>query len=233
MDLQPAYLLHRRAYRESSLLLEVFTQDDGRVGLVAKGARGRKSSNKSLLQPFHPLLISSRGRGELTTLTSVELQSRGCHLSGNRLVCGFYANELLMRLMVRNDPHPQLFSSYRDLILDLESLEDFDVSLRYFEKNLLDELGYGLNLDHDVQTGEGIKAKSLYRYVVEEGPVEILEKGAKSITVSGETLINLKNQNLTTESNCSEAKYLLRMVLSHYLGSVPLRSRELLIHKNK
>src|SRR5512138_566209 len=107
-SLQPAYLLHRRPYRETSLLIEAFTAGSGRIALIAKGARGGRKGNAAILQPFQPLLISWTQRGEVGTLTAVEPREQALALHGTTLFSGFYLNELLMRLLARNDPHPEL-----------------------------------------------------------------------------------------------------------------------------
>ncbi len=112
VSLQPAYVLHHRPYRDSSLLLEIFTPDHGRVGLVARGARSPKSRLYGVLQPFQPLLISWVGRGELATLSGAEANGPPQRLQGKSVISGFYINELLLRLLHRHDPHAALFDGY-------------------------------------------------------------------------------------------------------------------------
>ena len=116
---EPAYVLHNRSYRESSLLLETFTLNHGRVGLVARGARGQKSRWKGVLQPFRPLLIGWTRRGELATLTAAEQVAAPPPLRGEALFCGMYVNELMMRFLQRFDAHPGLFKQYRNLLGEL------------------------------------------------------------------------------------------------------------------
>ena len=152
--LQRAYVLHHHPYRDSSALVEIFSEHHGRVGLVARGVRGRRNPRQALLQPFTPLLLSWSGRGELMTLVDVEAEAPNAMLQGMVLMSGFYVNELLLRLLRRHDPHPQLFLYYDQLLQRLARLEgdnppELAIALRLFEKVLLDEIGYGLVLACD------------------------------------------------------------------------------------
>ena len=159
--LEPAYVLHHRPYRDSSLLLEMLTSGYGRVALIARGARRPKSHLHGLLQPFQPLFASWSMRGELGTLTAVEGRD-GAGPRGRTLISGFYMNELLMRLLHRHDPHPQLFAVYESALRGL-AVTGLPASaeqtvLRMYELTLLRELGYGLVLDHEIMGGESIRA---------------------------------------------------------------------------
>ena len=164
VQLQPAYLLHRKPFRDTSLLLEVFTREFGRIGLVARGARGPRSKLKGVLQPYQPLLLSWSGRGELPTLTSAESQAGALFLQGNALISGFYLNELLMRLLARHDPHTELFISYQTALQRLIMNDELDWTLRLFERDLLQQLGYGLLLTHEGQSGAEVEPDSRYCY---------------------------------------------------------------------
>jgi len=154
--LQPAYVLHQRAYRDTSAIVELFTPEHGRIGVVARGIKRPKSPWRGLLQPFQPLLVSWRGRGELKTLADVEAQGMALQLSSQPLVSGFYLNELLMRLVARFDAQLTLFGCYDASLRALAVVQD-DVALervlRYFERDLLAALGYALVLDCEVETG--------------------------------------------------------------------------------
>ena len=225
---QTAYLLHSRPYRETSLLLEVFTPDHGRVGLVARGARRPKSRIAGTLQPFNPLLVSWRGRGDLATLVSAETNGRPVILPGKRIISGLYLNELMMRLLHRHDPHTDLFSLYDGILRRLADTRSEQRELRLFEKRLLDELGYGLVLDHEVEQGEAIDPAMVYEYILEKGPVPLIwDDGNAVITIRGSSLLSLANEMLDDEQSLKEIKQLLRTALSLYLGSKPLNSRRL------
>jgi DNA repair protein RecO (recombination protein O) len=241
---QPAFVLHRRAYRETSLLLEVLTRAHGRLGLIAKGARRPRNPLASELKPFQPLLIGWSGRGELPVLTGAEPDGEPLDLVGEALYCGFYLNELLVRLLHRHDPHEQLFDDYRHTLVRLaavgaalwqlpaEQNSAYEQALRIFEKRLLAAIGYGLVLDRDVASGSPIEPESVYDYYPERGPILAAAAAADlagstpGVRVRGATLIALAREALDREA-LAEAKRLLRAVLARHLGPRPLRSREL------
>ncbi len=263
VQLQPAWLLHRRDYRNTSLLLDVFTRDFGRRGLVAKGARRARGGSGPLLQAFRPLLLSWSGRGELGTLTGIEpapiatapmttapsatapsatAPSATPHgpappaptpletatLQPGPLLCGFYLNELLIRLLARDDPHLALFAGYGKGIAALTALaakESPAPTLREFELTLLTELGYGLVLDHSVDDGQAIAADRLYHYVIDQGPLA-LAGADRGIPLQGSTLIGLQTGQLDAIGQ-RQARTLIRAALAPQLGDRPLRSRDL------
>jgi len=222
--LEPAFILHRRAYRESSLLLEVFTRDSGRLGLVARGGRGKRRDRATLLQPFGELLIGWSGRGELGTLTHAESGGGIPPLAGSGLFAGFYVNELLLRMLSRFDASPGLFGDYRAVLLALGE-GGLEVPLRIFEKRLLEQSGYGLQLFDEVDGGNPVDPDRRYAYLVEQGPCPETVHGGT--VVHGRTLLALANERLDDPTVLLEAKRLMRAVLDHHLGSRPLRSREL------
>ena len=220
--LHTAYILHRTPYRETSLLVEAFTAESGRVGLVARGARRRRGAGAPL-EPFIPLLLSWGGRGELGTLTSAEPRSGPQALPGRRVLSGFYLNELLLRLLQRHDPCPELFAAYEETLLRL-CTDDEAWTLRRFEIQLLEALGYGLNLVGTID-GEPVQSASRYCYHLERGPAPA--SGDGGLLVHGETLLTLASEGEPSVRTLVEAKRLLRAALALYLGDRPLRSREL------
>jgi DNA repair protein RecO (recombination protein O) len=227
VELEPAFVLHNRAYRESSLISEIFGRDSGRLGLVAKGARRPKSALRGMLQSFHPLLLSWSGSGELGLLTGAEPDGYVRPLAGKALFSGLYMNELLMRLMHRHDPHPELFQYYAGALQALADRQRSDEVLRIFEKHLLESTGYGLVLDHEVDNGEPIDGDCIYRYQIDRGPTTHESGDADGVRVSGETLLSLARESLESERVRIEAKRLMRVVLRRYLGDRPLATRSL------
>lgn len=225
--LQPAYALHSRRYRESSLIVEFITQDYGRVALTAKGALGTKHPRQQLLQPFSPLLLAWRGKGDLPILTSVEAARVLPQITGRTLYCGLYVNELVLKLTERNDPHSELFFAYsacmQDLIETKGNNADLEKTLRRFEVRLLNELGLGMLLDID-QQGLAIDPSAHYHYDFDAGPV-IARQDENS--VAGETLIALVSGEFSSQQQRLDARKLMRRVLDHHLGGRRLRSREL------
>lgn len=242
IQLQPAFVLHRRDFRNTSLLLDVFSARFGRLGLVAKGARRRSAPAGPLLQPFRPLLLSWSGRAELRTLTGVEAAAGPIALKRSGLLCGFYLNELLQRVLARDDPHLQLFDQYtgslQALAADSDSDADEATTLRHFELQLLQELGYGLVLDHCVDDGSPIAPHCRYRVDPESGPRKFDSRadaalegepgysGPPTPLLHGSTLLGLASGELDPQGQ-REARELLRAALRPLLGERPMHSRTL------
>ncbi|MGD8310305.1 MAG: DNA repair protein RecO, partial [Chromatiales bacterium] len=213
--LQPAYVLHRRAYSNTSLLLELFTLQGGRLPAIAKGARAGGRSGPGLLQPFAPMLAAWSGRGEVKTLRQFDQVGRPIRLQGRALYCGFYVNELVMRLLGRHDPCAGLFESYGRTLLGLAAGGDPEPALRRFELRLLEELGYGLQLMADAENGRPLDPARRYRYEIERGPVEV--GSAVDGAYAGETLLGLASGAHLRENAARESRRLMRSVLAHYL----------------
>jgi len=232
--LQPAYILHTRPYLESSLLLEAFSRDYGRTGLVARGARGSRSRWKGLLQPFRPLLLSWVRRGELGTVTAADQVASPPPAQGQALFCGLYANELLMRSLQRSDAHPELFEAYRQLLAELPAQVQPEPALRIFEKQILDALGFGMQLECEYETGSPVEAAAWYAYLPEHGLVR-RERNADGVggssnvhLISGEALLALQS-NRIEDRHTGELKRLMRRVLRHHLGDRPMASQSLFL----
>ncbi len=234
VDLQPAYVLHTRAYRDTSLIVEVIAADFGRLSLMARGARRRRRGGApgTILQPFIPLLISFSGRSEMKNLTGTEIAGTPPVMVGQRLFSALYLNELLMRLLHRHDPHPELFVAYADTLGVLASDVEVESTLRWFELNLLDELGYGFSLNIDGHTGCAVEPGADYCYQPDCGLVRYSPEfsgagpGRGPETYAGVQLLAMASGQLGGAAR-DTAKRLLRQVLANHLGPEPLRSREL------
>lgn len=224
---QPAFMLRATAYRESSLLLEVFSRNHGRLGLIAKGARRPAAGLRAVLIPFQPLLLGWTGRGELAILTDAETEAAAPLLDGRNLFCGYYLNELLVRLLHRHDPHERLFEVYGGCLGRLRAGTDPEAALRVFEKQLLKEIGYGLLLEREALHGDPIRPRTLYRYLPERGPVAAARDSEEGIPVHGASLLALADECFDDPQHRREVKQLLRALLARHLGERPLRSREL------
>ncbi len=216
------FILHRRPWRDTGLWLEVFSRDRGKVALLAKGARKGKPKSAAWLQSFQPLKIGWRGKGDLKTLTAVEPLSSLPVLSGKTLYCGFYLNELLAYLTYRYDPHPHLFHRYQETLRDFAKGGEMDRCLRLFEMDLLQEIGYGLILEHEVEYGNPIVPEASYRYEPDAGPC--LDSCGE---VHGMTLLALAKRRLEDPVVRKEAKLLLRQVIDYRLEGKSLKSRTL------
>jgi DNA repair protein RecO (recombination protein O) len=221
-----AFVLHRRDYGDTSLLVDVLARGLGRFPAIAKGARRGRSPTSALLQPFQPLWLGAVGRGEVRTLTRVEAAGRPFALLGRALPCGLYLNELLVRLLARNDPHDALFAFYHAALSEMGSGEDLDRTLRQFELRLLGELGYAPPLDLDAYGGLSMDPGRTY--VIDPGhPPRLAEEGDSETPVSGATLLALARGAPLNPVQRREARTLLRRLLQPHLGSKPLKSRQL------
>ncbi|MGH8145709.1 MAG: DNA repair protein RecO [Rhodanobacteraceae bacterium] len=219
---QPAYVLHARAWRETSLLLDVFSRDHGRVGLVAPGVRGARSRlPRSLLEPLQALRLDWGGRGELQTLMAVEPGGAVHALRGDALLSAMYVNELLVRLTARNDPHPALFERYDTLLRTLTQAPTLAWSLRCFERDLLDALGYAPQLETDVDTGAPIDPARVYEYLPEQGAVAAAEGGVR---VRGSALLALASGEPPDAEDLAALRRLMRALIGVHLGDRGLQS---------
>jgi DNA repair protein RecO (recombination protein O) len=213
------YVLHSYPYRETSLILQMWTEKHGRLALVAKGARRPKSASRSVLVPFQPLSLDWFGRGELRTLKTAEPASPATPLGGSSLLSAFYLNELLLKLTTRDDPHEGLFAAYDEAITSLRSItrqgprvaasvasepaaqavRDIEPVLRRFELRLLQELGYAVELTREARTHAPIEAERDYWYVAERGPIAapgLTTTGAGSEGVAPANAVRLRGQTL-------------------------------------
>lgn len=218
-----AYVLHTRPYLETSLLVEALTVEHGRVSLVARGAKRGKSKNSRILQPFIPLNISWFGSGELVTLTSVEALGPGYNLQGQDAICGLYINELLVKLLPKWDPCVVTFADYQKALSELHN--DNQVTLRRFEKALLTNMGYELQLTRDALSGEQLCAEKYYMYDPAIGPKQVV--ATHSGAIKGSSLLALAADQFVPEA-LVDLKRLMRIVLSVHLGNKKIVTRELL-----
>ena len=221
-DGREAFVLHTYPYRETSLIVEAFTRTFGRVSLLARGARRPRSPMRGVLLSFQPLLLSWFGKGELRTMARAEWVGGQPLLGGQALLCGFYLNELLLRLLPREDPHEALFAEYRLALQRLAAGDDSGSVLRTFEKSLLKELGYAMVLDRD-GAGADIDPSRTYRYDPERGPVEA---AAGEPLVSGRTLLDMARDDYSDPVTQQQSKTLMRALINHRLEHQPLRSRQ-------
>jgi DNA repair protein RecO (recombination protein O) len=251
-DVQPAFVLHSYPFRETSLVIEVFTQDFGRVALVARGARRPRSALRGVLLAFQPLLLSWAGKSELRTLHKAEWRGGLPQLKGTALLCGFYLNELMLKLLPRDDPHEQLYQTYYRTLHALCNGGEHAVTLRRFEQQMLKELGYALPLERDVASDEAIQAEATYEFVIGRGPVRsgcytgsthsterILSESIPShrsngivagnrLELAGQTLLDMARDDYSNPVTMQQSKALMRVLINHYLGSQVLNTRQLL-----
>ncbi|MFC5580176.1 DNA repair protein RecO [Rhodanobacter terrae] len=223
IEQQPAYVLHARPYRETSLLLECLTRDHGRLGVVARGVRGERARlRRAQLEPFQPLAMDLLLRGEMATLTAIEAVGTPLRLPGDAGLAGLYLNELVVRLTERQDPFPLLFDAYAQTLARLAAGESLAWSLRRFERDLLEAIGYGLQLQHDSATGEVLVPEAPYRYAVEQGAVRCAPGSAHALR--GSDLLALEQDAMPDNAGLKALRDMMREVIRFHLGGGELRA---------
>ncbi len=224
---EPAWLLHHRPFRDSSQILDILSRDHGRLALVAKGSRGAKSKLRGILRPFLPLQISWVIRSDLGTLTGAEMDGAPLSLTGDALLSGYYVNELILKLLHRHDPQPEIFSVYGATVERLATNQDVALYLRQFEIEFLRMLGYALNLDHDTESQEPLRPQRQYEYRAAQGPVPVSGREGPMI-FTGAELDAIRNQQFAEAAVLKKAGILLRNVIAYHLDGKELKSRKVL-----
>jgi len=232
VDHQPGVVLHSYAWRETSLIVEVFTRDYGRMALVARGAKRPTSQFRGLVSPFAPLALSWAGRNDIKNLVRAEWVGGLAPLRGQALIAAFYANELLVRMLARADPHEGLFAHYLQLLRELAEGRP-DVALRGFELELLREVGYAVPLDRCID-GEAIDAAAQYLFRAESGAQRVGSRGADDASegiarMAGRTLLAMARGEFADPVVATESKALLRQLIRYHLDGKPLNTRRILL----
>lgn len=223
IDQQPAYVLHARPYRETSLLLECLTREHGRLGVVARGVRRERARlQRAQIEPFQSLAMDLLLRGELATLLSAESIGLPLRLSGQAGLAGLYLNELLVRLSVRQDPNPDVFDAYARTLSRLAGTEVLGWTLRRFERDLLEALGYGLQLEVEAETGEPLSADEYYLYRVEQGPLRC--RAGSAHAMRGRDLLALAQDVRPEAAGLTALRGMMREVIRFHLGGGELHA---------
>lgn len=241
---EPVYLLHSRPYRETSLLIDVFSLNYGLLRLVVRGAHRPSSPLKGMLQLFQPLLIAWQGRSDLKNLTDIELGSKLPPLRGDYLYSGLYLNEILIKLLQPSESAPKLFAAYADVMGSMTKKDLLEPALRVFEFRMLKELGAFPSFTEEAGTERQIDAYSHYYWMPEKGFIRIddfdnppysytefncnIGGVARQYTIKGSQLIDLSQSDLSRKETLLVAKRLSRLMIDHLLGGKPLKSRELI-----
>jgi DNA repair protein RecO (recombination protein O) len=226
-DQQPVFVLHTYPFKETSLVVELFSRNFGRVATVAKGAMRPRSAMRGMLQSFQPLIAVWSGKSELRTLHSLDWGEGLLLLQGEALICGFYLNELLLRLLPREDPHETLFDHYAQALHQLAAGELMSPALRRFELRLLQELGYAVPLQLQPD-GVPVKPESVYCYLPEQGAL-LPDTPEIGVQLIGKTLLDMECDDYSDPVTLQQSKQLMRSLLAHYLGDKPLHTRQILM----
>lgn len=229
--LQRCFVLHARPYSETSLILDVFSEESGRISLMAKGARRKRSNLKGALQPFTPLFLKWSGRGSMPVMTHAEPISIGLPMRSYILYSALYVNEILARVLEAQTPYPALFLDYLNVLRELAQAENPEPALRRFELALLDHLGYGVDFLHCAGSGLLVDDVMTYNYREQRGFIASVVPG--QLTFTGRQLKAIAARHFETQDQLRAAKRFTRMALKPYLGSKPLKSRELFIPRGR
>jgi DNA repair protein RecO (recombination protein O) len=229
---QPAFLLHSRPFRETSLIIEIFSRQYGRIGLLARGVRNPKSRKRALVMPFQPLLLGWSGKGELPLLTGIEATGSARELLSEQRYVAFYLNELLLKLLHRHDAHEDLFDFYSNSLNELYQGEPIQYVLRRFEKELLSQAGYGLILHHEAASSRPISAEHTYQYLPEQGPRPVSRVAddtrgrEQGISIRGKSLLDFYHDKFDDKESLKECRSLVRYLLDRQLSGKVLHSRQ-------
>ncbi|HTT12757.1 MAG TPA: DNA repair protein RecO [Burkholderiaceae bacterium] len=230
VDHQPGLVLHAYAWRETSLVVETFTRDHGRMALVARGAKRPTSQFRGLLTPFAPLLLSWSGRNEIKSLVRAEWCGGMAPLRGEALLAGFYLNELLVRLLARADAHEILFARYVEALATLAERDGGrDGVLRAFELELLRETGHAPAFDQSAD-GAPLEPDALYRVDAERGLVRIERAiGAdEPFCLRGSRALAIARGDFSSPAVANDSKLVLRHLIRYHLNGQPLNTRRIL-----
>lgn len=225
---QPGFVLHSYFYKESSLIVEVFSRDYGRIALVARGAKRPQSHLRGILQTFQPLLFSWSGRSELRNLISAEWVGGMTPLENSALFYGFYLNELLLKLTAREDPHPRLFEHYVTTLARLSNTDSVQIVLRQFELAILKETGVAADLSMSLYDGKPVDPNEIYVVDPEGGP-RLAKMSDTLLRVSGKTLLDMTKEDYSDPTTQIQSKQLMRALLSHHLNGAKIQTRQILI----
>ena len=227
VDGDAGWILHHRPYRDTSRIIDILSREHGRLSLVSRGSRAARSKLKGILRPFMPLRLSWVIRSDLGTLTGAELDAAPVSLQGDALLSAYYLNELLLHMLHRHDPQPEIFAAYSQAIARLAHNEDVAPVLRGFEIDLLGLLGYALNLDHDTNRNRALEPNAVYEYRIEQGPVVVQEREGPMV-FSGAVLSAINRREFTDREVVRGAGRLLRNVIAFHLDGRELNSRKVL-----
>jgi len=228
---QPGYILHHRPFRDTSQILDIVTRDHGKIAVVARGSRGSRSRLAGVLRPFLPLRVSWVAKSDLGTLTGAETDGPPAGMVGDAMFSAYYVNELLLHFLHRDDPQPEIFALYAEVIKALLTAENIAAALRSFELEFLSLLGYAVNLDHEFGTHDALVSDHDYEYRMEQGPVCVERSGP--LVFRGAVFREIAEQRFEKPDILRAANRLLREIIGFHLGGKELKSRKVLMELHR
>ena len=229
---QSGYILHHRPFRDTSQILDILTRDHGKIAVVARGSRGSKSRLAGVLRPFLPLRVSWVAKSDLGTLTGAEAAGPPAGMMGDALLSAYYVNELLLHFLHRDDPQPEIFALYEEVIKALVSTENVAASLRSFELEFLSLLGYAVNLHHESGGHDPLQVDRRYQYRMEQGLV-VVDRSEGALVFDGSVLVGIAEQRFDDPNILRAANRLLREIIDFHLGGKELKSRKVLMELHR
>ncbi len=228
---QPGYILHHRPFRDTSQILDIVTRDHGKIAVVARGSRGSKSRLAGVLRPFLPLRVSWVGKSDMGTLTGAETAGPPSGMVGDAIFSAYYVNELLLHFLHRDDPQPEIFALYEEVIKALLITDNIAAALRSFELEFLSLLGYAVNLDHEFGSRNLLMIDQDYEYRMEQGPVLVERDGP--LVFKGAVFKEIAEQRFEKPDILRAANRLLREIIGFHLGGKELKSRKVLMELHR
>ena len=231
ISLEPAFVLHTRSYQETSLIIDFFTKSYGRLNAIAKGAKRPKSPLRSVLTPASKLVVSMSGKSELKTLSSVEIVEHFSISDGTSLNSIIYLNELISKATEKEDPHESIFVEYEALLSNLtnnNTINHIEKYLRNFELNLLQEMGYGIDLTREAESNSKLQSEDHYRFDPDKGFSLITETDISHNTFLGQDIINFSEGKFEKKTTRDTSKIIMRSALDYHLGNKTLNIRKYL-----
>ena len=229
---QSGYILHHRPFRDTSQILDIVTRDHGKIAVVARGSRAKKSRLAGVLRPFLPLKVSWVSKSDLGTLTGAEAAGRPAGMSGDAVYSAYYVNELLLHFLHRYDPQPEIFKLYEEVIGALAATDNVAACLRSFELEFLSLLGYAVNLVNEFGSHENLHEDRYYQYRMEQGPVSI-DRTDGELVFKGSVLSGIAEQRFDDAAILRAANQLLRAIIGFHLGGKELKSRKVMMELHR
>ena len=224
---EPSFMMHQMPYSETSQIVRIFSQNFGRVDLIAKGSKRPKSKFRYYLQPFLPLQLSWSGKSQLKTLRNAEIHGQYlASIQGKYLLSAYYLNELILSFLRMEDPYPNLFAVYASTLHDFSESKPIEPSLRQFEILMLSEIGYAINFSTEADSQKPIETDMEYVFFVEKGFVSKRDHNSNTLVVKGQAIQAINKGDFSDQGTLICAKKIMRLSIQHHLDGRELKSKK-------